>query len=58
MFSLYIDIPYEGKWEAVYGSLDEIKQFIKENNYDWDDMTIVCNSAPSVYELMKDEESE
>lgn len=57
-FSLYIDVPYEGKWEAVCGSLDEIKDWIKENSpngfrYDWEDMDIVCNSAPSVFELME-----
>lgn len=56
-YSLYISIPYEGQWEAVcYSSLEEIKDFLRENNdYCLDDMELICHApCPSIYEVAEE----
>lgn len=53
-YVVIVRIPYEGLHEAIHGTIDEIKEWLKTTSYHHDDMQVFSTDAPDIYDLVEE----
>ena len=52
-YTIMLYVPYEGQSSVFEGTLDECKQWLKDNPYNIDDLELYSNDVPDINDLYK-----
>lgn len=59
MYTIWYDVPYEGRLEVEHSSLEEVKKWLNDNRFAYDfnldNVSVGTVTFIDVYELMREE---